>query len=78
MNSITKTNAIESKEYRYLLRLLSSVLNGNETPRPNDDINWAVVFSVASKHSVVGMTYYAVKNLPEFCRPDGDIYSEFL
>ncbi len=69
---------ISNAENKYLLRLLSSVLLGKEVPRPNENVNWALVFSAASKHSVAGMTYYAVKSLPDSCKPSKAVYEEFV
>lgn len=74
----TPTDAVNTKEYKYLLRLLSSVLSGKDAPRPNDDINWAAVFSAASKHSVAGMAFYAVKTLPNDSKPLETVYADFL
>lgn len=69
---------ISKEENIYLLRMLSSVLLGKSVPEPNEKINWALVFSAASKHSVAGMTYHAVKSLPDSCKPPKAVYDEFV
>ncbi len=78
MTSMSKPDSISLNEYKYLLRLLASVLRGKEVPRPNENINWASVFSAAVNHSVAGMTYYAVKDLPDDCRPPDLVLASFI
>lgn len=78
MTSMSKPDSISFNEYKYLLRLLASVLSGKDVPRPNEMINWATVFSAASNHSVAGMTYYAIKKLPSDCMPSEQVLASFL
>ncbi len=78
MTSMSKPDLITFDEYKYLLRLLASVLSGKESPRPNGSINWASVFSAATNHSVAGMTYCAVKGLPDDCKPTEEVLAQFL
>ncbi len=78
MTSMSKPESISFNEYKYLLRLLASVLSGKESPRPNENINWASVFSAAVDHSVAGMAYYSIKNLPDDCKPSAQVLANFL
>ncbi|MBQ3074314.1 MAG: nucleotidyltransferase family protein [Ruminococcus sp.] len=59
--------------FSYLLKLLSCVLNDTTPPEPNDDTDWASVFSMAEYHDVTGMVYCAVNKLPKELRPHEDI-----
>lgn len=49
--------------YKYLLRLLASVIHDTKPERPDDEIQWNVVFNLAKQHSVLGMLVYAVEKL---------------
>ncbi len=69
---------VSKQDFKYLIQLLSCALTGNQTPKPNDDINWASVFYAACKHSVAGMAYWAISKLPKDQAPPEDILAEFL
>lgn len=73
-----KPEVIFSRDNKYLISLLASVLAGKEPPKPNDKTDWASVFCAAYRHSVAGMTYYAVSKLPLESRPPEDIFQKFL
>ncbi len=73
-----KPSDLKYKEsYKYLLRLLSSVLNNSQPPKPNRNTDWASVFYVANLHSVVGMTCYALDKLSPEDLPPKEIMKEF-
>ncbi len=65
-----------SKCYKYLLRLLSSVILNIQPPKPNKEIDWALVFHLAKQHSVFGMLSYAVEKLDEEYLPSQDMLPE--
>lgn len=65
------------KSFPYVLRLLASVLNNTQPPKPNPDTDWASVFLVSKLHSVAGMVYYALSKLPSELRPEGKLWEEF-
>ncbi len=62
-----------SRNFSYLLKLLSCVLNDINAPEPNDDTDWASVFSMAEYHNVTGILYCAVMKLPAHLRPSEGI-----
>lgn len=66
-----------SESYKYLLRLLSSVLNNTQPPKPNPNTDWASVFYVASLHSVVGMVCYALDRMNKEDLPPKELYIQF-
>lgn len=73
-----KTSDPKFKEsYKYLLRLLSSILCNAQPPKPNANTDWASVFYAAKDHSVVGMLCYALEKLPPEDLPPKKIMSEF-
>lgn len=49
--------------YKYLLRMLSSVILNTQPPKPNEETDWALIFHLAKQHSVLGMLSYAVEKL---------------
>ena len=63
--------------YKYLLRLLSCALSGATPEKPNENTDWASVFYLANRHSVAGMTCYAVDRLPKEHKPQQDIMDKF-
>lgn len=67
-----------SKNYKYLLRLLSSVILNTQPPKPNEETDWALVFHLAKEHSVFGMLSYAVEKLPPQHKPSPEMMSELL
>lgn len=73
-----KTEIIYSRDNKYLICLLSSVLAGKEPPKPDSNTDWASVFRAASHHSVAGMAYYAVSKLPLEHRPPEEIFQKFI
>ena len=75
MKMLTPEN---SNNFKYLLKLLSSVINETQPEKPNGDTDWASVFSFAECHSVAGMTAYAVEKLPEEYRPSAEIMDRFI
>ena len=75
MKMLTPEN---SNNFKYLLKLLSSVMNSTLPPKPNGNTDWASVFSFAQRHSVAGMTAYAVEKLPEEYRPKTEIMDKFV
>ena len=67
-----------SNSYKYLLRLLSSVILNTQPPKPNEETDWALVFHCAKEHSVFGMLSYAVEKLPKEYKPSAQMMSELL
>lgn len=65
-----------SNAYKYLLRMLSSVILNTQPPRPNEETDWALIFHVAKKHSVAGMLSYAVDKLDAEYLPSAEQLSE--
>lgn len=65
------------ESYKYLLRLLSSLICNAQPPKPNANIDWASVYYVAKQHSVVGMACYAIEKLPSEYLPPKEIMTEF-
>lgn len=69
----------ENKQnYKYLLCLLSSVISNTQPPKPNANTDWASVFLLAERHSVAGMTAYAVLKLSNEDLPDKDVLDKFI
>ncbi len=65
------------QNFSYLLKLLSCTLNDTETPKPNENTDWALVFSLAKKHSVAGMANCAVKKLDTELLPPKNVMADF-
>lgn len=65
-------------DFKYLLKLLSSVINDTQPEKPNGKTDWASVFSFAECHSVAGMTSYAVQKLPDEYKPSQEIMDKFI
>ncbi len=52
-------------EERYLMTLLSSVINQKESPVPLRYINWEKMFRIADYHRVAHVVYYGIMGLDE-------------
>ncbi|WP_349946684.1 nucleotidyltransferase family protein [Lacrimispora sp. BS-2] len=52
-------------EERYLMTLLSSVLNQKESPAPLRYLNWEKMFRIADYHRVAHVVYYGIMGLDE-------------
>lgn len=52
-------------EERYLMTLLSSVINQKESPAPLRYINWEKMFRIADYHRVAHVVYYGIMGLDE-------------
>ena len=52
-------------EERYLMTLLSSVLNQKESPAPLRYLNWEKMFRIADYHHVAHVVYYGIMGLDE-------------
>lgn len=47
-------------EERYLIKLLASILKGENPPKPPRSLNWNRFYNVAKIHDVANMVYYAL------------------
>jgi len=61
-----------TKNYRYFLQLMQSVLNNTEAKAPAEDVNFEAIYEIALKHSLAGMLYFAIEKLPQAQRPQGE------
>lgn len=52
-------------EERYLITLLSSVMNQKESPAPLRNLNWDKMFRLADYHRVAHVVYYGIMGLDE-------------
>ncbi|KEZ88117.1 nucleotidyltransferase family protein [Lacrimispora celerecrescens] len=52
-------------EERYLMTLLSSVINQKESPAPLRYLNWEKMFRIADYHRVAHVVYYGIMGLDE-------------
>lgn len=52
-------------EERYLMTLLSAVMNQKESPAPLRNLNWEKMFRLADYHRVAHVVYYGIMGLNE-------------
>lgn len=78
MNLEKITDSLYNQNFKYLLSLLGSVLSRKEPPKPNACTDWALVFSIAELHCVLGMTCYAIEKLPDDSKPQPELMQKFV
>lgn len=66
-----------SGEEKYLLHLVKSAINDSEPENPKSKINWKKIYSMAYKHKIVPMVYYAISKLDSGHRPPSEVKSRF-
>ncbi|MDP4152620.1 MAG: nucleotidyltransferase family protein [Bacillota bacterium] len=65
-------------EKKYLIYLLSSIINDFDPDPPPEDLDWSKLYAIAEKHKISNMIYYGISKLDSFSMPPNDIFTKFF
>lgn len=58
--------------FKYFLILLQAVIKGEAAPKPQEDVDWNVIYEISLAHSLASMLYYAIEQMADEDKPRGD------